>query len=272
MKIEPKARSRIKIAVASPLYDRLGTIKDDKSLVSLKENGVPNPTQIDEFATHTLPVNVEEEQSSAKTLDDYACKHGHSSPHRRQRKMSGVLGLKSTLNIDPLPRKEMNPIEGTLEFGVSTKMLIDTSIIHSSGDTKERPPHTSDCEQYYDRKSPNNFLVRKIAKLESFPEKEDIEEIGDILDIEEQFDKTNYTGSDSFVFVKKSSNPEVFSQCNHKISKPSTILHRTCPACQSTIWPGQVHLECSQCQQEVHTECQDNVSKSQARSLPDFIW
>ena len=195
--------------MASPLYDRLGTIKDDKSLVSLKENGVSNPTHIDEFATHTLPSNVEEVKSSAKTLDDYACKHGHLSPHRRQRKMSGVLGLKSTLNIDPLPRKEMKPIEGTLEFGVSTKMLIDTSIIHSSGDTKEKPPHTSDCEQYYDRKSPNHFLVRKIAKLESFPEKEDIEEIGDILDIEEQFDKTNYTGSDSFVFVDKSSNTEV---------------------------------------------------------------
>ena len=90
-------------------------------LVSLKENGVPNLTQIDEFAKHTLPSNVEEGQSSAKTLDDYACKHGHLSPHRRERKISGVLGLISTLSIDPFPRKEMKPVEGSMEFGADTK-------------------------------------------------------------------------------------------------------------------------------------------------------
>eukprot|EP00090_Calanus_glacialis_P029228 TRINITY_DN46911_c0_g1_i1.p1 TRINITY_DN46911_c0_g1~~TRINITY_DN46911_c0_g1_i1.p1 ORF type:complete len:271 (+),score=50.95 TRINITY_DN46911_c0_g1_i1:24-836(+) len=68
------------------------------------------------------------------------------------------------------------------------------------------------------------------------------------------------------------SSPTCAIQCGHQFGKAVGILHKTCLACQSTIWPGQVHLKCSQCQHEVHTDCQDKVSNSQPKSLPDFIF
>jgi len=67
------------------------------------------------------------------------------------------------------------------------------------------------------------------------------------------------------------SSPQCAIQCAHELGKAVGILHKTCLACQSAIWPGQVHLKCNQCNQEVHTDCQDRVSNTQPRSLLDFI-
>eukprot|EP00092_Neocalanus_flemingeri_P031787 GFUD01034530.1.p1 GENE.GFUD01034530.1~~GFUD01034530.1.p1 ORF type:complete len:274 (-),score=73.55 GFUD01034530.1:97-918(-) len=70
--------------------------------------------------------------------------------------------------------------------------------------------------------------------------------------------------------VSESSSPGT-QVCSHQLDKTGSILHKTCQACQGSIWPGQLHVKCSHCMLVLHAACKESVAKVLPRSLTDFI-
>ena len=186
-----QAQNKIKIGVAFPLYDRLGTINDKSSYKLSEENKIREVSNMK---------NTNLQRFKAQSFPAYLS---------GSEEQNGAVGLKNSLNLEKTPPTGMNII-------TEVKSICQDNFDPLSG--QEMKPGDGQIELQRKSTNSHNIQTIKIEKLEvklkgefivskneadTQIKPEDVEKIGEILDVDDIEDKPDDAGSDSYIFVSK---------------------------------------------------------------------